>query len=82
MDIKEEQIRKIIRDRVADMLEIEPEEIDFDDPLLDYMLDSFMALDLIAELENAYDIKIPPEDYKRFKSVNDVAELIKERGKC
>lgn len=73
MDIKNE-----IKVMVADMLEIETEELKEDDLFSDHEMDSFTAMQLIAMLENEYDITIPDDRIKEMISVNSVAKLVED----
>lgn len=73
MDLKEE-----IRDRIAEMLEIESEELGYDDLLSEHGMDSFAAMQLVVILESEYDVSISDERIIELKSVNDTVRIIKE----
>ena len=71
MDLKAE-----IKDRVAQMLEIAPEEIGDDDLFTEHGMDSFIAMQLVLELESEYNITISDELITELKSVNDTVSLV------
>ena len=70
---------------VLNLEEMEPEDIDTDDPLFGdgLGLDSIDALELIVLLEKNYGIKIedPKDGRKIFYSVRTMAEFITENQK-
>ena len=76
MDLKEE-----IRATIADMLEMEAEELDCGALFSEYGMDSFIAMQLIAMLESEYDITVPDEFIKSFKTVNDTVRIVEELRK-
>lgn len=43
-------------------------------------IDSIVMIELVSGLEDQFLISIPHEDYKRLKSVADIAEYLKERS--
>jgi len=45
-------------------------------PLVQMDIDSLYILDLVCELENELDIKIPDEDYKGIKTIVDVYKML------
>ncbi len=83
----EELIQKL-KEQIIDALnleDMEPDEIDTDEPLFGdgLGLDSIDALELIVLLEKNYGIKIenPKDGQKIFYSVKTMAEYIKEHQK-
>ncbi|MFO7842307.1 MAG: phosphopantetheine-binding protein [Bacteroidales bacterium] len=83
----EELIQKI-KEQVIEVLnleDIEPDDIDTDDPLFGdgLGLDSIDALELIVLLEKQYGIKIedPKDGKKIFYSIRTIAEYIEENKK-
>lgn len=76
MDLREE-----IRDRIAEMLEIESKELGYDDLFTDHDVDSFMEMQIFAALESEYDISIPDERMNELISVNEAVRVIEELRK-
>lgn len=80
----EELIEKLKKEiiEVLNLEDIEPEDIDADDPLFNegLGLDSIDALELIVLLEKNYGIKIedPRDGRKIFFSIKTMAEYITE----
>jgi acyl carrier protein len=73
MNLKEE-----IRDRIAEMLEIESEELGYDDLFAEHGMDSFTAMQLVVILESEYDVRIPDERIAELKTVSDTIRIIEE----
>lgn len=48
----------------------------------DLNFDSLSTFMLIFELESEFDIDIEPSDFSKIKTVSDIAEKLKEAGKC
>jgi len=83
----EELIQKI-KEQVIEVLnleDVEPEDIDTDDPLFGdgLGLDSIDALELIVLLEKQYGLKIedPKDGKKIFYSIRTIAEYIEKNKK-
>ena len=81
-----EDLIKQLKQQVIEQLnleDIEPDDINLDDPLFGdgLGLDSIDALELIVLLEREYNIKIndPSEGKKIFVSIKTMAEYIKEK---
>ena len=68
---------------LVDDFEIEPEKLVPEANLFeDLELDSIDAVDLAVKLQYFTDKKIPPENFKKIKTVEDVAKTIEELVKC
>lgn len=67
-----------IRESIAKMAEVEPEEINPKDSLIDIGIDSFMALELVATLERKYKIQIPETLMPKFKTLEDTVNITRE----
>jgi acyl carrier protein len=71
----EEEIRKI----VAEILEIEPHEIDPDAQFIkDLGMDSMMALEVMAGIEKRYRIAIPEDKLPKFTNLRETVRIIAE----
>jgi acyl carrier protein len=55
-----------------------PEEIRLDSELYGLGIDSLSALELLAELEKRYDIRIPESGLKSIHTVREIIDLIRE----
>ena len=70
----EQEVRKLI----ADIIEMDPNEIDGDAHLVeDLGMDSMMALEILAAVEKRYRIKMPEEDLPKITTLNKTIELVK-----
>lgn len=73
-----ENIKDNIRNITSRMLEIEPEEIKDDDLFSDHDMDSVLAIQLIAVLEDKYDITVPNDRVEEMVSINAAVDIVKE----
>ena len=68
-----------VRNLVAEILEVEPVEID---PKAHFVkelgMDSMMALEILASLEKKYRIVIPEEALAKFTDLNKTVEIVKD----
>lgn len=68
-----------IRALVAEVLEVEPEEIKADAGFTkDLGMDSMMALEILASIEKKYRIVIPEETLPKFTDLNTTISIVKE----
>ncbi|GAA0122124.1 acyl carrier protein [Clostridium faecium] len=69
-----------IRERIAEQLSIEEDEIKMESFFIDDLgADSLDIVELIMALEEEFDIEIPDEDAEKISTVGDVVEYIKAR---
>ncbi len=67
-----------IRKLVAEILEMEPEEIDEDAHFIqDLGMDSMMALEILAGIEKKYRIAIPEETLPKFVNLKDTSAIVR-----
>ena len=75
-------IEQKVRALIADILEIEPGEINPDANLVeDLGMDSMMALEILASIEKTFKIKIPEEDLPKITTLNRAIELARKYAK-
>jgi acyl carrier protein len=68
-----------VKELIAEIIEMEPNEIDPDAHLVeDLGMDSMMALEILASLEKRYKIKLPEEDLPKITTVNRAIEVAKK----
>ena len=68
-----------VKELIAEIIEMEPNEIDADAHLVeDLGMDSMMALEILASLEKKYKIKLPEEDLPKITTVNRAIEVAKK----
>ncbi|MBY8914111.1 acyl carrier protein [Bacillus sp. YC2] len=76
-----EKKEKLI-EMIADILEVEPDEIKDNTDLVEELdADSMMALEILASVEKEFQVKIPEEELQRFTTVNNIISIIEERMK-
>lgn len=61
---------------VADNTDISPESISPETTLNELGLDSIDLVDLVMEIEEAFSVTIPDEEFEGIKSVSDIVALI------
>lgn len=70
-----------LRNLLAEVLDIEAEEIKPDSHFMnDLEVDSLMALEVLVRLEKEYKVKIPEERLPSITSLQNVYDLLKEKG--
>lgn len=68
-----------LKNILADDFEIEPEKLVLDANLFeDLELDSIDAVDLAVKLQEYTGQKIPPENFKQIKTIDDVVSAIEK----
>ncbi len=77
-------VEKDLRRLVAEILEVEPSEIDAEAHFVkDLGMDSMMALEILAGVEKKYRISIPEDLLPQFinlsKTIEIVTKLLKDR---
>ena len=71
-------VEEDVRNLVAEILEVEPQEIDPKAHFVkDLGMDSMMALEVLASLEKKYRIIIPEEALAKFTDLNKTVEIVK-----
>ena len=72
-------VEQDVRNLVAEILEVEPEEIKLGDHFVkDLGMDSMMALEILAGIEKKYRIVIPEEALPKFTDVNSTVTIVQE----
>lgn len=73
----EEKIKSIITSRMKDKNKIE--KLAYDTPLLSLGIDSILALSILVEMEEAFDIEIDDSDLNmdKIKDINSFAGLVR-----
>jgi len=75
----QEQLYNDIKNIVADIIEVEEDEINGDAVFVEeYDVDSMMALEILAAIEKKYKIKIPEERLANISTLNETVSLTKE----
>ena len=71
-------VDKDVRELVAEILEVEPQEVDPNAHFVkDLGMDSMMALEILAGIEKQYRIVIPEEQLPKFVDLNKTVEIVK-----
>lgn len=76
-EYSKEQIFEELKKILVDELEIREEDIKMDSNLFeDLDLDSIDAVDIAVRMQKFTDKKLPPSEFKKIKTVNDVVEAV------
>lgn len=74
LDLKE------LQELAAEILGVEPEQVRLDVSFQrDLAADSLDLVELIAAVEDKYDVELPEEELERMKSVGDLWAFLEER---
>ncbi|MBC8542756.1 MAG: acyl carrier protein [Clostridia bacterium] len=73
----EEKVKQIITSRMKDQAKIDA--LQYDTPLLSLGIDSILALSILVEIEEAYDIEIDDSDLNmdKIKDISSFADLVR-----
>lgn len=72
-----------LRELIADVLEIEPEEIT-DTSLFaeEHGADSLRAIEILARIEKTFDVEIPQDELSRMVNLESVRAIVQEHAKA
>ena len=72
-----EDLREILRGIVIEVAEVD--ECPDATPFKDLGIDSMMAIEIIAEIERTYKLKVPEEELKQVVDLNSVVKLVQSK---
>jgi acyl carrier protein len=73
------ELREKLRAIVAEVAEID--EVPDDAPFKDLGIDSMMAIEIVAEIERTYKIKVPENELEQVRDLNSVVSLVEAKLK-
>ena len=80
MGLSKEEIKEKVLDVLESTTKIEKKHIELDSKLVDDLgLDSFDAINLVFDIENAFEIEVPDSDVQLLKSVNDIVAYVSSK---
>ena len=68
--------RDVVRDHMAQILGVGIERIDDDLPLVDLVHSSFMLVEMVIDLQEAFDVRFGQAEMKTVKTVGQLLDLI------
>jgi len=71
------ELREKLRAIVAEVAEID--EVPDDVPFKTLGIDSMMAIEIVAEFERAYKIKVPEDELAQIRDLNSVVALVESK---
>ena len=72
--MSEQELRDKLRAIVAEVAEID--EVPDGKPFKDLGIDSMMAIEIVADVERAYKIKIPEQELEQVVDLDSVVKLV------
>ncbi|MBI9098614.1 MAG: acyl carrier protein [Spirochaetaceae bacterium] len=82
MGLDLQEVTEEMREVAANFIGLEPEKLDLNKKLrLDYGISSIEASELIMDMEDTYDIKIPVEDAVKILSTQDAIDYLMSHDK-
>ncbi|MDD9937356.1 MAG: acyl carrier protein [Myxococcales bacterium] len=72
-----EDLKEKLREIVCEVAEID--EVPDDTPFKDLGIDSMMAIEIIADVERNYGIKVPEEELEQISDLNSVVTLVNSK---
>jgi acyl carrier protein len=72
-----EDLKEKLRAIVAEVAEVD--EVPDTTPFKDLGIDSMMAIEIIADVERAYKIKIPESELEQVTDLESVVRLVREK---
>lgn len=73
------ELREKLRGIVAEVAEID--EVPDDVPFKNLGIDSMMAIEIVAEFERTYKIKVPEEELAQVVDLNSIVALVESKLK-
>ena len=70
---------EVVTDLIVQKTRIDPRKIRPSSRLIDFGLDSVRAMEMIADLEEVYDLLIPDQDLMELQTLQDIASYIERR---
>ncbi|MFE3575516.1 acyl carrier protein [Lysinibacillus sp. NPDC059133] len=76
MSVYSQEVEKI-REIIAEILEVEVDQVEMDTDLVEELeADSMMALEIMATIEKELDIKIPESELPNFGTLNEILSVL------
>jgi acyl carrier protein len=69
-----EELREALRAIVAEVAEVD--EVPDSEPFKDLGIDSMMAIEIVAEVERRYKLKIPEQELEKIRDLDSVVALV------
>ena len=69
-------VRGIVRDVVAEILELDDHELEDGKKFTEYDFDSLLGLDILSSLEKKFKIRISEDDFPRLVHVDATVDLV------
>lgn len=73
----QEELREALREIVAEVAEID--EVPDGKPFKDLGIDSMMAIEIVAEVERRYKLKIPEQELEQIRDLDSVVALVSSK---
>ena len=68
-----------LRDLVAELAELPPEEVEPDTPFADAGIDSLLAMEIAVHVERLCGVRFEDTDLKAVQSVRQLADMVRQK---
>lgn len=75
-------VEEQLRDLVAEVAELDAEELDLRTPFPEADIDSLLAMEIAVHVEKTFGVRFEDTDMKRVQSIADLAQLVVERSRA
>ena len=72
--------RETARNMFGTMLGCDPEDIDESAPLFELVTSSFRVVEMVIELQEAFDVRFRQDDMNQITTVGDLLDLVQRRN--
>jgi acyl carrier protein len=77
MEITADKVRDEVRNRVAELTEMDPSDVTDTADFIDELgVDSLMAIELMVALDKEYKIDIPEEEFREIRNVDQAVDAV------
>jgi acyl carrier protein len=76
-NVADEELRETLRGIIAEVAEID--EVADGQSFKDLGIDSMMAIEIVAEVERRYKLKIPEQELEQIKDLDSVVKLVSSK---
>jgi acyl carrier protein len=70
-----------VKTRITEVLNVSPEKVKETALLQELVMDSFILIDLVIDLQNTFNVRLNQEDLTEVKSVGDLISVLQAKAK-
>ncbi len=69
-----------IKQRISELLSVPLEKVSEETPLQDLVIDSFILIDMVIDLQNTFRVRLNQEDLTPVKTVGDLLQVLQSKA--